>query len=197
MTESRIFDQVARAFGIESWPVAAVKAYVGHSLGPASGDQMAATLGVFARGILPGIKTIDRVADDVFADRLRISNRDQELGESASQIAFLNSKGFGGNNATAAVFAPGAAEKLLRHRHGAAAWAAYEGRRAPVREKAEAYQQQAAAGRLDPIYEFGSRMIQEEDIRLEVGQIHIPGFARPVLLDDCGDYDDLKLTRDL
>src|SRR5690606_40448471 len=58
VTESRIFDQVAKAFNISRWPVAAVKSYLGHSLGPASGDQMMATLGIFTRGIVPGIKTI-------------------------------------------------------------------------------------------------------------------------------------------
>lgn len=52
VTESRIFDRVAEAFGIESWPVAAVKSYVGHSLGPASGDQLATSLGIFAKGIV-------------------------------------------------------------------------------------------------------------------------------------------------
>ena len=72
-TESKIFHEVAKAFDIESWPIAAVKAYVGHSLGPASGDQMAATLGVFKYGILPGIKTIDKVAENVHSQRLSLS----------------------------------------------------------------------------------------------------------------------------
>ncbi|MEN9728616.1 MAG: hypothetical protein RL434_2982, partial [Pseudomonadota bacterium] len=48
VTESRIFDEVAKAFGIEHWPITAVKAYLGHSLAPASADQMVSTLGVFA-----------------------------------------------------------------------------------------------------------------------------------------------------
>ena len=30
-TESKIFHEVAQAFGITNWPVAAVKSYVGHS----------------------------------------------------------------------------------------------------------------------------------------------------------------------
>ncbi|MDP0953482.1 beta-ketoacyl synthase, partial [Klebsiella pneumoniae] len=32
-TESHVFDLVARAYGIEAWPVVAVKAFVGHSQG--------------------------------------------------------------------------------------------------------------------------------------------------------------------
>ncbi|MCL4168309.1 UNVERIFIED_CONTAM: hypothetical protein GTU68_027935, partial [Idotea baltica] len=57
VTESTIFDKVAKAFDIPAWPVTAVKAFVGHPLAPASGDQLANSLGVFADGIIPGIKT--------------------------------------------------------------------------------------------------------------------------------------------
>ena len=64
VTESELLDRVAAAFGIESWPITAVKAFVGHSLATASGDQVVSALGTFRYGILPGIKTIDRVADD-------------------------------------------------------------------------------------------------------------------------------------
>ncbi|MGV8514903.1 hypothetical protein ACV35E_33025, partial [Pseudomonas aeruginosa] len=35
VTESEILDRVASAFGIDGWPVTAVKAYVGHSLATA------------------------------------------------------------------------------------------------------------------------------------------------------------------
>lgn len=191
ITESRIFDQVARAFGVENWPVAAVKAYVGHSLGPASGDQMAATLGVFARGILPGIKTIDKVADDVRAQRLSISNRDQELGTQGAQLAFLNSKGFGGNNATATLLAPSVTEGLLGRRHGAAQWRAYLERREAVRENASAYLARAAAGQVSPIYEFGSQMMDEERIELDRDQIRLPGFAQTISLRGVDGFDDL------
>ena len=76
VTESEILDRVADAFGIQSWPVAAVKAYVGHSLASASADQLAATLGSFKYQIIPGIKTIDQVADDVHQQRLLISTSD-------------------------------------------------------------------------------------------------------------------------
>lgn len=191
VTESRIFDQVARVFGVDAWPVAAVKSYVGHSLGPASGDQMAATLGVFAHGILPGIKTIERVADDVHARRLNISNRDQMLGTEGARVAFLNSKGFGGNNATAAVFAPSVAERLLGRRHGVEHWQSYLQRREAVREQAGLYLKEAANGCLAPIYEFGSQMIDEDRIELDRERIRIPGFAQSVSLCGTDGFDDL------
>ena len=76
VTESMIFDQIAQVFHVKHWPVAAVKAYVGHSLAAASGEQLICSLGIFAYGIIPGIKTISKVADDVIAERLQISTTD-------------------------------------------------------------------------------------------------------------------------
>lgn len=193
VTESRIFDQVAKAFGIESWPVAAVKAYVGHSLGPASGDQMAASLGVFAMGILPGIKTIDSVASDVVADRLSIHTSDQELGVERCAVAFLNSKGFGGNNATATVLAPGITEAMLTKRYGAAAWSSYLAKKEHTLLAAGEYEFQASQGYLNPVYEFGSKMINEADIRFTDRTLHIPGFEQGIALDQDTLFADLHL----
>lgn len=191
VTESRIFDQVAKAFRVDRWPVAAVKSYLGHSLGPASGDQMMATLGVFARGIIPGIKTIDAVADDVHAGRLRISTADQQIGLENCLIGLLNSKGFGGNNATATVLSPMAIEPLLMRRHGAHNWNRYQDRRAPVTEAAATYLRDADAGKLHPIYEFGTGMVDEEAIEIDSQHLKIPGFSQPISLSGCDGFDDL------
>jgi len=72
ITESMIFDKVASNFSLKNWPVTAVKAFMGHSIGPASGDQLSNALGTFAQGIISGIKTVDKVADDVHHDHLDI-----------------------------------------------------------------------------------------------------------------------------
>ncbi|MFZ9585753.1 MAG: beta-ketoacyl synthase, partial [Pseudohongiellaceae bacterium] len=53
-TESAIFADVARHFGIRDWPITATKAYLGHSIACAGGDQLAMTLGVWAHGVIPG-----------------------------------------------------------------------------------------------------------------------------------------------
>jgi 3-oxoacyl-(acyl-carrier-protein) synthase len=92
ITESQIFDQVAEAFGIENWPVAAVKAYVGHTIAPASGDQLAVALGTFRHGILPGIQTIDEVAEDVHQQRLVIGPEHQQLGHGDSVVSDYREK---------------------------------------------------------------------------------------------------------
>lgn len=191
VTESRIFDRVAKHFGIEHWPVAAVKSYVGHSLGPASGDQMASSLGVFAHGILPGIKTIDAVADDVYAQRLSIGRQDQELGQDGAKVAFLNSKGFGGNNATATVVSPSVVQQWLEHRYGKAAIDTYKGKVSVTAEIAEEYDTSASRGDLKAIYSFGEHLIEEDELGWGDEGLSIPGFANPVALRGDAGFDDL------
>lgn len=178
LTESKIFDVVAKAFDIERWPVGAVKAYLGHSLGAASGDQVAATLGVFEHGILPGIKTIDKVADDVFADRLTIPVQDLTL--DAPQAAFINAKGFGGNNATATVFSPAVVARYLDKKYSKAERVEYLKKRESTDQAAASYQAQANAGQLDPIYTFGTGVLDEDQIQLSAQSIDLPGFANPI-----------------
>jgi acetoacetyl-[acyl-carrier protein] synthase len=191
VTESELIDRIAAAFGIQDWPVAAVKAYVGHSLAPASADQLVAALGTFKYGIIPGIKTIDRVADDVHQQRLRIATRDQQLGEQAMDVCFLNSKGFGGNNASAYVLAPHVVERMLRKRHGEAAFNAYLARREATRAAASAYDQQALRGQLDVLYRFGEEMIDEHALQIDDQRVQIPGFAQPVRYPTENPYRDM------
>ncbi|WP_054112942.1 beta-ketoacyl synthase [Marinagarivorans algicola] len=191
VTESRILDEVAKHYGIDYWPVGAIKSYVGHSLGPASGDQMANTLGVFAQGILPGIKTIDSVADDVLAQRLGISNQDTELGCKGTQVAFLNSKGFGGNNATATVVAPHTVHTWLQKRHGKAAFNAYQDANQIVQATAKDYDDYALKGDLKALYNFGEHLVDETALSWSHEGLQIPGFAHPVALNSDGGFDDL------
>lgn len=191
VTESQIFDQVARVFNIENWPVAAVKAYVGHSLSAASGEQLITSLGIFKYGLIPGIKTIDKVADDVYADRLQISTTDIERPSGSLDVAFLNSKGFGGNNATASIFAPHIVESMLERRYGARAMASYCDKREMVRAKAKAYDLAALKGQFETIYQFGEGMIDESLIQINREKLDIPGFAKPIDLVFDNPYSDM------
>ncbi|WP_339899421.1 beta-ketoacyl synthase [uncultured Gilvimarinus sp.] len=190
VTESQIFDQAAEYFGITNWPVAAVKAYVGHSLSPASADQMMAALGTFKYGVIPGIKTIDAVADDVYGDRLHIPLGDFTP-EQGIDVAFLNSKGFGGNNATASVLAPRVVERMLRKRYGDAAFESYCERREQARTAAAAYDSAATKGDFATIYRFGEGMIDESKVVFDANGVNLPGFAKPVSLDIGNRFDDM------
>ncbi|NCF33091.1 MAG: beta-ketoacyl synthase, partial [Proteobacteria bacterium] len=71
VTESHILNEVAHKFGLDPWLVGAVKCFVGHSMAPAGGDQLAAILGAWQDGLVPGITTIDHIADDVHHDHLQ------------------------------------------------------------------------------------------------------------------------------
>ncbi len=184
VTESRIFDQIAQAFDINNWPVAAIKSYVGHSLGPASGDQLIATLGTFDRGILPGIKTIDAVASDVYDKRLKLSNTDLELGSEHCLIGFLNSKGFGGNNATATVIAPTLVNKFIENKYSANEREAYFDRLEETELASNRYIDEANRGDIAAIYEFGNNLIDEDKIKIDENSISLPGYDQPILLNN-------------
>jgi acetoacetyl-[acyl-carrier protein] synthase len=179
VTESQIFDQIAQVFNISSWPVSAVKAYVGHSLSAASGEQLIASLGVFKYGLIPGIKTITKVADDVFADRLQISTKDEHC-KQPLDVAFLNSKGFGGNNATASIFAPHVVESMLARRYGNTIFARYKTKRDQIRAAALAYDLAALQGNFATIYHFGEGLIDETLIKVDREHLSLPGFAQAI-----------------
>lgn len=188
-TESELLDRVATTFGIHDWPVAAVKAYVGHSIGPASGDQLVSALGSFKYGLIPGIKTIDQVADDVHQDRLNISVTD--IAKQDLEVAFINTKGFGGNNATGVVLAPAVIERMLRKRYGAQAVAEYQTRAQTVAEAANAYDQAALRGDFNIVYNFGVNMINDAELQISDSALCIPGLEHEVSFAQESRYQDM------
>lgn len=177
VTESELFDRVARVFDIEQWPVAAVKAYVGHSIGPASGDQLISALGSFEYDLIPGIKTIDRVADDVFSERLQLSTTDihKQL-----DVAFINSKGFGGNNATGVVLSPAVVESMLAKRYGSEAMVGFKAKQAQAKQKAQEYDTNALKGDFNVVYNFGLDMIDDKQLGITEAGITVPGLAHSI-----------------
>lgn len=193
VTESHILNEAAKTFGMEHWPVAAMKAYVGHSIGSAAGDQITATLGVWKHGLIPGIKTIDGAADDVHASHLQIGNQDIEVGKLGMgiDVALINAKGFGGNNATANVLAPHIVEKMLAKKHGANALKKYKKVNESVSEKSEAYHQKAIRGEAAPVYLFDHNVINSDDIKMSTDEIKIPGFDTPITLPKDPEYSDM------
>jgi len=182
-TESQIMSGVAKAFGIEDWPIAAIKCFVGHTMAAAGGDQLASTLGVFAHGILPGIATIDEVATDVVQDGLRFSPVPLERAPADWDASFLNAKGFGGNNATATVVSPGVVSRWLEQRHGREALSAWRRRNEAVVEAAAAWDDALTDGSAKIVYRFDHEVRSEKHVRIEGGKLHIEGLAPISLLD--------------
>jgi acetoacetyl-[acyl-carrier protein] synthase len=184
VTESQILDRVAATFQIEDWPVAAIKCFVGHTMAAAGGDQLASALGVFEHGILPGITTIDAVAADVECEHLRISNRPLQRATADWDAAFLNAKGFGGNNATATVVSPRVGLQWLEQRHSSRAVAAWRGRNEPVIEQSAAWDKAMTAGTAKIAYRFDHDVRGEEHVRIDSETLHIEGVGSISLLAD-------------
>jgi len=159
---------------------------VGHSLGSAGGDQLAAALGTFADGVLPGITTVERFADDLHADRLSLKQAHRELRPDA---ALLNSKGFGGNNATAVVLSPDATTDLLARRHGAAALDGWRDKVGATRAAAGEYDRRALAGQALPEYHFNDGVLHGDDVAISDREIRLPGWDQPLSFRDDPGFD--------
>lgn len=190
VTESHILNETAKLFGIERWPVAAIKAYLGHSIGAASGDQLITSLGVWKDNILPGITTIDHIADDVQRSHLQLPMQHLAFEPGSMDVAILNAKGFGGNNASACVLSPQVAERLLKGRHGSAAWSSYCHRREEVEDRAQRYDDAALRGELTVRYQFGEAVLDEGDLDLARNGIGLQGWAERVSLNLSSPYRD-------
>jgi acetoacetyl-[acyl-carrier protein] synthase len=190
-TESHLIEQVAMAFDIYDWPVTATKSYVGHSLSTASGDQLTSALGTFKYQMIPGIKTITEVAPDVAQERLRFPIQDMDVSASKMDVAFINSKGFGGNNATAVVLSPEKVEEMLAVRY-ADRFNGYLAQRDITRAAASDYAARADAAQLDVIYRFGEPLIEEAGVTISTKGVHIPGFARDVIFDLENPWQDMQ-----
>lgn len=166
VTESAILDRVAGAFGIDKWPVAALKCYLGHSLGAASGDQVTATLGSWALGWVPGIATTEHIADDVHRSHLDfcLSHREFDAGE--QRYALINAKGFGGNNATATLLSPAQTIAMLEARHGSGDMKAWRKRGETVEAAREEREGRVLAGGESPRYLFDHGVLGDDAVTL-------------------------------
>ena len=191
VTESQILNELAKLHGIERWPVGAIKAYVGHSMAPAGGDQLAVALGLWAHGWMPGITTIDHIADDVHDSNLILPMQHLELGAENIDGAFVNSKGFGGNNATGFFVSPAKTREMLEKRWGKKALTAYRSRNEAVEQTAQSYDEAMDRGEVKPIYQFGEGVLHGEDLNITRKQIEIPGFGIPVDLELENPYPDM------
>ena len=178
VTESAIMSELAQAFDVPQFTIAAIKSYLGHSLAPAGGDQLAAILGAWQDGVIPGIKTIDHIADDVAQDRLHFPMRDQERDMDSMRGAFVNSKGFGGNNATGFFMSPQQTEQMLEKRYGTKALTAAKRRQESIEQKAQTYNDAADDGDIAPIYQFGEGVLDGSDLKITDQEITVPGFAQ-------------------
>ena len=191
VTESHILNEVARTFGIEKWPVVAVKAYLGHSIGAAAADQLVATLGIWEHGWLPGIATIDAVAEDVHDSHLQLQSQHCQIDSDAQSYAVINAKGFGGNNASATVLAPGVTRSMLAKRHGSAAWLQWQSLNEAVCEKRAQYELAASSGAARPTYKFDHGVLGQDSVEMSTRRLRLGDKGVEVNLDLRNQYPDM------
>lgn len=189
-TESHILNEVAKTFGIHKWPVSAVKAYVGHSISVAAGDQLCASLGVWQHGWIPGIKTIDHIASDVQASHLNILMDHLPIQSQDLQAVIINSKGFGGNNASSLVLSPHKTLAMLSQRHGHAKLSAYRKKNEIIATQQAVRDADACQGKERIIYNFGNDVMDASHVSLTPDSVQLSSFEQTIDLPRINPYSD-------
>lgn len=190
VTESHLLNEVAKTFDIPKWPVTAIKSYIGHSISVAAGDQLLMSLGVWQHGWIPGIKTIDHIASDVHQSHLNILMDHHFVGSEGCEMdaVIINSKGFGGNNATALVLSPQQTLKMLTQRHSESVIQQYYQRNRPVKIQQTARDEATCEGNERIIYTFGQQVMDQNDVTLTPHTVQLSTFKREITLPTMNPY---------
>ena len=165
ITESHIISTFAKEFGIKNLPVTSVKSKLGHTMGTAGMDQIWCGLGALENQKLTGICTIPKLADDVFKENLDFFLENKEF-DSQKDIAFLNSKGFGGNNATSALISSNLTEELLRRRFTEKELKTWKKKREATLKLREKNFDLAVNSDIEPIYDFDKDVLDLTDLEI-------------------------------
>lgn len=189
-TESHILNEVAKTFSIKHWPVTAIKSYVGHSVAAAGGDQLIAALGVWQHGWIPGIKTIDHIADDVYQSNLSILMDHHYVGKGGSDIegVIINSKGFGGNNASALILSPNQTWKMLKNKYGESILSEYKIKNKRIKAAVDATDLKTCQGDERIIYKFGESVMDKDAVHITEDKISLSEFAQSIDLPTTNPY---------
>ena len=182
-TESHILNEIAKLYQIKSWPVTAIKSYLGHSMAPASGDQCVTSLGTWDKGVIPKIHSVNKIADDVYNSNLDILLDHKSESPEFYKVVFLNAKGFGGNNATAAILSPETTMEIIKGYNPKNKIRDYQRKLSKTISSAKKYNTKALKGEYKVIYKFNENVLQgETDIKLDRKEILIKGFEKPIKL---------------
>lgn len=191
-TESHILNEVAKTFGLSQWPITAIKSYVGHSISVAAGDQLAATLGVWQYGWIPGIKTIDHIAGDVYQSNLNILRDHHFVGDKGEHIlaTIINSKGFGGNNASALILSPQQTLQMLENKYGQTQINTYHQKNQTIQTHCAQMDEKIVTGHERLIYQFGEHVMDQTDVKLTQESVQLSAFSVPIPLPTENPYTD-------
>ena len=180
-TESHILNEIANTFGIKNWPITAIKSYLGHSMAPASGDQLVASLGTWNKGIIPGIHSTDTLADDVYSEHLDILLEDKMEEQNFYRGCFLNAKGFGGDNASAFILSPEETQIKMKGLVVKNKYNQYLRSLGETQKKSSQYNRSCLKGDYKVTYKFNENVLNgETDIEISRKGMKLKGFKNQI-----------------
>ena len=172
-TESDVLNKVAEGFELKNWKVTALKGMLGHTMGPAAGDELMTAIGIWNHGLIPGINTTKKLADDVLSDNLDFCLNTREVDKEKVDAIYLNAKGFGGNNGSCGVVSPVFIKSKLNQQE----LKNYEIKLKKTEEKRTVYLEESNNGNYDLIYRFKEEILDPEgDMKITKDKISISGY---------------------
>ena len=105
--------------------------------------------------------------------------------------AFINSKGFGGNNATATVFSPKVTLDMITKRYSDKEMNDYQQKLTLVEQAQTEYRQRANQGEFDVIYKFGEGLLDENTIEIKDDSLIFAEFKQAINLPTKNPFSDM------
>ena len=172
-TESDVLSRVAEGFKLKNWKVTALKGMLGHTMGPAAGDELITALGIWNHGLIPGINTTKKLANDVLSDNLDFCLNTREVDREKIDAIYLNAKGFGGNNGSCGVVSPSFIKSKINKRD----FKNYEEKLSDAEAKRKVYLEESNNGNYDLIYRFKEEILDPSgDMKITKDKISISDY---------------------
>ena len=180
-TESHVLSSVASGMELDEWKITGLKGALGHTMGPAAGDELMTAIGFWKHGFIPGINTTKKLAEDVYKNNLNFILEDAEKDKESIDAIYLNAKGFGGNNASAGIISPKIAIDLAKQEFSKNEHLKYQQNKEKVLESSLNYQESCKKGDYRVIYRFNEEVLEGlEDIEISEEGIKLKGFKTPI-----------------
>jgi 3-oxoacyl-(acyl-carrier-protein) synthase len=176
-TESDVLSKCATSLNMNDLKVTGLKGYLGHTMGPAGGDQLACALGIFSHGIIPGLNSTPKLADDVVTENLNFCMQNEEINIQDLDAFFLNAKGFGGNNATASIYNSNFVTSLLPQIFTKNEINSYTKSLEAVKNNRLSYQNKCLSGNFDLLYRANEDLLDPaSDIEISENSIRLKDY---------------------
>tara|TARA_B100000678_G_scaffold122582_1_gene102514 strand:- start:920 stop:2644 length:1725 start_codon:yes stop_codon:yes gene_type:complete len=188
ITESHIISTFAKEYGVDALPVSSVKSKLGHTMGAAGMDQIWSGLGALETQKLTGICTIPKLADDVSRENLDYFLQDRAF-DNKKDVIFMNSKGFGGNNASSALISADLTTELLKRKHSQKDINKWLAKKDETLEIRKSNRSMAVNNEIEPIYEFDKDVLDITDLKISKDNIKTSTGFDYKLNSDLGDED--------